>query len=244
MGIMFDTLSRAAGQERFLTLNYTTAYLLCIAAVIFAVICSFKVRSTFAKYDKIKCRTSMQGWQAARQILDNNGLYDVSIVHISGHLTDNYNPRTRVLSLSDSVYGSSSLAAIGVAAHECGHAIQHKNGYFPIRVRSAIVPIANIGSFAYIYVFILGLIFNNDLLVNVGIALFAFVVLFQLVTLPVEFNASRRAMDTMRSELILSEDELPAARKTLTAAALTYVASFAVSLTTLLRLMSRSGRRR
>lgn len=244
MGIMFDTLSRAAGQGRFLTLNYTTAYLLCIAAVIFAVICSARVKSTFAKYDNIKSRTSMQGWQAARQILDNNGLYDVSIVHISGHLTDNYNPRTKILSLSDSVYGSSSLAAIGVAAHECGHAIQHKKGYFPIMVRSAIVPIANIGSRAYIFVFILGLIFNNDLLVNIGIALFAFVVLFQLVTLPVEFNASRRAMDTMRSELILSEDELPAARKTLTAAALTYVASFAVSLTTLLRLLARSNRRR
>ncbi len=244
MGIMFDMLSRATGQGRFLTLNYTTAYLLCIAAVIFALICSARVKSTFAKYDRIQSRTSMQGWQAARQILDNNGLYDVSIVHISGHLTDNYNPRTKILSLSDSVYGSSSLAAIGVAAHECGHAIQHKKGYFPIRVRSAIVPIANIGSSAYIYVFILGLIFNNDVLVNIGIALFAFVVLFQLVTLPVEFNASRRAMDTMRNELILSEDELPAARKTLTAAALTYVASFAVSFTTLLRLLSRSNRRR
>ncbi len=244
MGLIFDTLSRAAGQGGFLAINYTTAYLLCIAAFVFALICSARVKSTFAKYDAIKSRTSLQGWQAARQILDNNGLNDVSIVHISGQLTDNYNPRTKVLSLSDSVYGSSSLAAIGVAAHECGHAIQHAKGYFPIMVRSAIVPLANIGSTAYLFVFLLGIIFNNDLLVNIGIALFAFVVLFQLVTLPVEFNASRRAMSTMRSELILDEDELPAARKTLTAAALTYVASFAVSLTQLLRLLSRTNRRR
>ncbi len=172
-----------------------------------------------------------------------NGLYDVSVVHISGHLTDNYNPKTKVLSLSDSVYASSSLAAIGVAAHECGHAIQHAQEYTPIKIRSLLVPVANLGSTIYIYVFIAGLIFSLDFLVNAGIILFAFVVLFQLVTLPVEFNASNRAMKTLKNELILEQGELPYARKTLNAAAMTYVASLAVSVTQLLRLIASANRR-
>ena len=223
-------------------MNYWVAYFLCIAAFIFAMICSARVKSTFAKYDKQLSRKRLQAWQAARQILYNNGLYDVTVTHISGHLTDNYNPRTKVLSLSDSVYTSSSLAAIGVAAHECGHAIQHANGYLPIKIRTAIVPLANLGSRSYIFVFLLGMILNNDLLVNIGIALFSFVVVFQLVTLPVEFNASRRAMNTLEGQLILDSDELPAARKTLRAAAMTYVASLLVSFTQLLKLMSRRRR--
>lgn len=240
--------SRAAAEGgdigRFLGQNYMLTYILCIVAFVFSLICSARVKTTYAKYSKLNSKRHIQAFQVARQILDNNGLYDVSIVHISGHLTDNFNPRTKVVSLSDSVYNSSSLAAIGVAAHECGHAIQHAKGYAPIKIRSAFVPLANLGSMAYIYVFLLGLMFNNDLLVNVGIILFAFVVVFQLVTLPVEFNASSRAMKTLEQQLILEHDELPAARKTLNAAAMTYVASLAVSITQLLRLISRANRKR
>lgn len=231
------------GIGRFLGENYTLIYILCIAAFVFALICSARVKSTYAKYSKIASNTHLQAWQVARQILDNNGLYDVSVVHISGHLTDNYNPKTKVLSLSDSVYASSSLAAIGVAAHECGHAIQHAQDYTPIKIRSLLVPVANLGSTIYIYVFIAGLIFSLDFLVNAGIILFAFVVLFQLVTLPVEFNASNRAMKTLKNELILEQGELPYARKTLNAAAMTYVASLAVSVTQLLRLIASANRR-
>lgn len=232
------------GIGRFLGENYILTYILCIAAMIFAMICSARVKSTFAKYSKQSSRTHLQAWQVARQILDNNGLYDVAVVHISGHLTDNYNPREKVLSLSDSVYSGSSLAAIGVAAHECGHAIQHAQGYAPIQIRSWLVPVVNIGSNLYFYIFLAGLIFTLDFLVNAGIILFAFVVLFQLVTLPVEFNASSRAMKTLKSELILERDELPAARKTLNAAAMTYVASLTVSFTQLLRLIAMANRRK
>ncbi len=234
----------AEGIGRFLGENYMLTYFLCIAAFIFAAICSAKVKTTFSKYSELNSGTHLQVWQVARQILDNNGLYDVSVVHISGHLTDKYDPTNKVLSLSDSVYGSSSLAAIGVAAHECGHAIQHARGYMPIKIRTAIVPLANIGSRAYFYIFLIGLVFTLDFLVNAGIILFAFVVLFQLVTLPVEFNASSRAMKTLESELILQRDELPAARKTLNAAAMTYVASLTVSFTQLLRLIALANRRK
>lgn len=237
-----ETLGEGIG--RFLGENYMLTYYLCIAAFVFASICSVRVKSTYAKYSKLNSRTHMQAWQVARQILDNNGLYDVSVVHISGHLTDNYNPKTKVLSLSDSVYSSDSLAAIGVAAHECGHAIQHAQSYLPIQIRSWIVPIANIGSNIYFYVFLAGIIFTLDFLVNAGIILFAFVVIFQLVTLPVEFNASNRAMKTLQGELILERDELPAARKTLNAAAMTYVASLTVSFTQLLRLIAMANRRK
>ena len=232
------------GIGRFLGENYMLTYILCIAAFIFASICSARVNSTFKKYSSQNSRTHLQAWQVARQILDNNGLYDVSVVHISGHLTDQYNPKDKVLSLSDSVYSSSSLAAIGVAAHECGHAIQHAQDYVPIQIRSWLVPVANLGSRLYFYIFLAGLIFTLDFLVNAGIILFAFVVLFQLVTLPVEFNASNRAMKTLQSELILERDELPAARKTLNAAAMTYVASLTVSFTQLLRLIAMANRRK
>lgn len=231
------------GIGRFLGENYMLTYILCIAALIFAMICSAKVKTTFSKYSKINSGTHLQAWQVARQILDNNGLYDVAVVHISGHLTDQYDPKNKVLSLSDSVYSSSSLAAIGVAAHECGHAIQHSQGYAPIVLRTAIVPFANLGSRLYFYVFLIGLIFTLDFLVNAGIILFAFVVIFQLVTLPVEFNASSRAMKTLKNELILERDELPYARKTLNAAAMTYVATLAVSFTQLLRLIALANRR-
>lgn len=236
-------ISAAARHTNYLSVGYTTAYFLCIAALIFALICSANVNTTFNKYNRVSSRRGITAADVARRILDRNGLYYVQVQRISGNLTDNYNPRTNIVSLSDSVYDSTSLAAIGVAAHECGHAVQHAQGYIPIKIRTAIFPLAQLGSSAYFIVFILGLIFSFDPLVNAGIMLFMFVVLFQLVTLPVEFNASRRAMQTISSEGILEQDELYGARRTLTAAAMTYVASLLVSFTQLLRLLSYRNRR-
>lgn len=236
-------ISAAARHTNYLSVGYTTAYFLCIAALIFALICSANVNTTFNKYNRVSSRRGITAADVARRILDRNGLYYVQVQRISGNLTDNYNPRTNIVSLSDSVYDSTSLAAIGVAAHECGHAVQHAQGYIPIKIRTAIFPLAQLGSSAYFIVFILGLIFSFDPLVNAGIMLFMFVVLFQLVTLPVEFNASRRAMQTIGSEGILEQDELYGARRTLTAAAMTYVASLLVSFTQLLRLLSYRNRR-
>lgn len=225
-------------------MSYTTAYLLCIAAFVLSLIASAGVKLTFSKYSKKLSSAGITAEKAARAILDANGLTYIGIQPIGGNLTDHFDPRTNVVSLSSTVYASTSIAAIGVAAHECGHAIQHAKGYLPIKIRSAIVPIANIGSQAYIYLFILGLILNFGILVNIGIALFAFVVLFQLVTLPVELNASARAMKTLKSMGILTASELPAAGKTLRAAAMTYVAALAVSITQLLRLLARANSRR
>ena len=233
------TTAGHASRANLFSMSYTTAYLLCIAAFIFAVVCSINVKSTFNKYDRI---ASQRGVTAA-QILDRNGLYYVQVQRIAGNLTDNYNPKTNIVSLSDSVYDSTSLAAIGVAAHECGHAVQHATGYVPNEIRSAVFPIAQLGSTLYFYVFLLGIIFSFEPLVDIGIIMFAFVVLFQLVTLPVEFNASRRAMLTLSSEGLLEQDELYGARRTLTAAAMTYVASLAVSVTQLLRMLASRNRR-
>lgn len=240
--ILISTASQVHRANLF-GMNYTTAYLLCIAAFILAVICSINVKSTFRKYDRIVSRKGITGAQAARLILDRNGLYNVQVQRISGNLTDNFNPKTNIVSLSDNVYNSTSLAAVGVAAHECGHAVQHAQGYVPNAIRSAVFPIARLGSAMYFYVFLLGIIFSFEPLVNVGILMFAFVVLFQLVTLPVEFNASRRAMQTIKSEGLLDHDELYGARRTLTAAAMTYVASLAVSVTQLLRMLASRNRR-
>ncbi|MCI5668925.1 MAG: zinc metallopeptidase [Oscillospiraceae bacterium] len=236
-------VSLTAQRTNFLSVGYTTAYLLCIAAFIFALICSVTVRTTFNKYNKIRSRRGVTAAEAARQILDRNGLHDVQVVCIGGSLTDNYNPRTNTVSLSDSVYHSTSLAAIGVAAHECGHAVQHSQGYIPIKLRSAVFPLAQIGSSFYFIIFFLGIIFSFEPLVDIGIILFLFVVVFQLVTLPVEFNASRRAMRTIEGQGILDREELYGARRTLTAAAMTYVASLIVSFTQLLRLLSYKNRR-
>lgn len=242
---MVQTLiSTAARHTNFLSVGYTTAYFLCILAFIFALICSLTVKTTFNKYNRIGSRRGITAAEVARMILDRNGLYNVQVERISGNLTDNYNPRTNIVSLSDSVYNSTSLAAIGVAAHECGHAVQHAQDYVPIKIRTAVFPLAQLGSSMYFIVFIVGLIFSFEPLVDAGIILFLFVVLFQLVTLPVEFNASRRALSTIRSEGILELDEMYGARRTLTAAAMTYVASLAVSFTQLLRLLAIRNNRR
>lgn len=242
---MVQTLiSTAARHTNFLSVGYTTAYFLCILAFIFALICSLTVKTTFNKYNRIGSRRGITAAEVARMILDRNGLYNVQVERISGNLTDNYNARTNIVSLSDSVYNSTSLAAIGVAAHECGHAVQHAQDYVPIKIRTAVFPLAQLGSSMYFIVFIVGLIFSFEPLVDAGIILFLFVVLFQLVTLPVEFNASRRALSTIRSEGILEQDEMYGARRTLTAAAMTYVASLAVSFTQLLRLLAIRNNRR
>lgn len=242
--MLLSQAAQTASRAGFFTLSYSTAYLLCIAAFIFSVICSIRVKTTFNKYSRTSSVMGITAAEAARRILDANGLSYIRIERISGNLTDHFDPRSNVIALSDSVCNSTSMAAIGVAAHECGHAVQHAKGYLPIKIRTAIVPIVNFGSMTYIYVFLAGILFNFGFLVNLGIILFAFVVVFQLVTLPVEIDASTRAMRTLDSMGILTAAELPAARKTLTAAAMTYVAGLAVSITQLLRLIASSNRRR
>ena len=218
--------------------------LIVIPGAIFAIWAQFKVKSTFENYSKEITRRNVTGYDAARRILDANGLTDVQIEKIAGELTDHYDPRTNVIRLSESTYENSSTAAVGVAAHEAGHAIQHAKGYVPIKIRSAIVPITQIGSNLAMPVFIIGLLFANDYLMLAGIALFSLATIFQLVTLPTEFNASRRALDTLSSCGILYEDELHGAGKVLGAAAMTYVAALATSLLSLLRLIVITGGRR
>ncbi len=219
--------------------------ILVLPAFILSMIASAMVKRTFKKYDQMPSSSRYTGAMAARRILDENGLNDVSIERVPGELTDHFDPRTRVLRLSQSTHDSTSVAAIGVAAHETGHAIQHAHAYFPNQVRGVLVPVANIGSSAGPYIAILGLILNVPLLVNIGIILFAAAVLFYLVTLPVEFNASHRAMHILGQSGILYGDELTGARKVLTAAAMTYVASLLVALASLARLILLSkGRRR
>ena len=214
--------------------DYT--YLLLIPAMLFALYAQFKVNSTYSKYSKIRNARGITGADVARRILDANGLWNVKVVHIAGNLTDNFNPQTNTVSLSDSTYSSSSVAAIGVAAHECGHAIQHATGYAPIKLRSAIIPITNIGSSLGVILLLVGLIFSSHSLAIFGVLLYSAVAVFQAVTLPVEFNASSRALKTLREDFILDEDELPMARKVLSAAALTYVAALISSISTVFRL--------
>jgi len=188
----------------------------------------------------------MTGAEAAQRILNTAGIYDVTIQHVSGNLTDHYNPSNKTLNLSDSVYGSTSVAAVGVAAHECGHAIQHQKNYVPLTLRATIVPVANLGSTLAWPLILIGLLFSRNtgaLFIDLGIICFSFAVIFQLVTLPVEFNASRRALRILGEQGILSESELPYTRKVLQAAALTYVASAASAILQLLRLILLFGGR-
>lgn len=216
---------------------FDPTYILVLIGVIISLAASAKVKSTFNKYSQVGSRSRMTGAQAAETILRANGIYDVQIVHVAGSLTDNYDPRRKVLNLSDDVYASTSVAAVGVAAHECGHAIQHQQGYAPLNIRSALVPIANFGSGVSWFFIIGGLIFSWSGLITLGIILFSFAVLFQLVTLPVEFNASSRALSALGNMGILGQDELAGTRKVLSAAALTYVAGAATAILQLLRLI-------
>ena len=215
-------------------------YLLVVIGAVICMIASARVKSTYNKYSEYRSMTGMTGAQAAERLLNSAGIYDVSIHHVSGSLTDNYNPVKKTLNLSDSVYNSTSVAAIGVAAHECGHAIQHQQGYIPLNLRSAIVPVANLGSTLAWPLILIGLFFNSStgsFLIHLGIIFFSFAVIFQLVTLPVEFNASSRALRMLEQQGILGESELPYTRKVLKAAALTYVASAAAAILQLLRVI-------
>ncbi len=210
---------------------------LVLPAIILGMIAQSMVSSAFNKYSKVRSMSGYTAAEIARLILDRNGLYNIQVVPIRGELTDNYNPQTQTVSLSENVYGSSSVASIGVAAHEVGHAIQHAKGYVPIKIRTAIVPITNFGSSISPFLIILGIILGLRPLAVFGVILFSTVAIFQLVTLPVEFNASRRALNTLDNYHILNRNELSGARKVLTAAAMTYVAALITSLANLLRLI-------
>lgn len=226
---------------------FDSTYLIVLPAIIFALIAQIMVKTTFSKYSSESNEHGYTAKEVARKILDENGLYNVSIEYISGNLTDHYDPSANVIRLSDSVYNSTSVAAIGVAAHEVGHAIQHAQGYTPIKIRQAIIPITQIGSSLAVPLVLVGMLFSAfQWLIPVGIFLYAGVVLFQAVTLPVEFNASGRALKTLDENVILYKDEVRMAKKVLTAAAMTYVAAMFSSLMSLLRLilLSNRGRRR
>ncbi len=218
-------------------------YILVVIGALLTLVASARVKTTFNKYSRVRSATGMTGADAASRILKNNGIYDVSIEHVSGNLTDHYDPSKKVLRLSDSTYDSTSVAAIGVAAHECGHALQHQDGYLPLKIRSTLVPAANLGSKLGIPLVILGMILSyNYTLIQIGIWVFAVAVLFQIVTLPVEFNASGRALVMLEQYGILGDQELKNTKKVLSAAALTYVAAAAASVMQLLRLVLLSGR--
>lgn len=223
---------------------FDPTYIFVLIGVVLSFAASAKVKSTFAKYSKIRSVTGMTGEEAAEKILHTSGIYDVRIERVSGQLSDHYDPRKKVLRLSDSVYGQSSIAAIGVAAHECGHAIQHNKSYIPLKLRGALVPVANIGStIAWPLILVGFFLGGSQILINIGIILFSAAVLFQLVTLPVELNASRRAIVRLSETRILYGDELDQTKKVLNAAALTYVAAAAAMILQLLRLLLLFGGR-
>ena len=225
--------------------GFDWTYLLLIVGVIVSGIASAKVSSTFNKYSRVRSSAGMTGAEAAQRILYSEGITDVAVQHISGSLTDHYDPSSKVVSLSDATYGSTSVAAIGVAAHECGHVIQHHRGYAPLSIRSALVPVANVGSKAGVPICILGMFLGmNETLINLGILVFSFGVLFQIVTLPVEFDASARALKLVRNLGILDDAETRDTRKVLKAAAMTYVASAFASILSLMRLVILFGGRR
>lgn len=217
---------------------------LVVPALLIAMWAQFNVQTTFRKYNRISNSRGLTADQAARQILDDNGLYQVSIERVPGKLSDHYDPKANVIRLSDSTYGSISVGAIGVAAHEAGHAVQYATGYFPTKIRSVLIPITQIGSSIAIPLAIFGIVFSFYPLVTIGILLFCSVVLFQLITLPVEFNASRRALKTLDESRMLEGEELIGAKRVLRAAALTYVAGLLVAVANLVRLIAISNRRR
>lgn len=224
---------------------FDPTYFLVIIGMVLSLLASAKVKSTYARYSRERSMTGLTGEEAARRILSKAGIYDVRIQRVAGNLTDHYDPRNKTLSLSDSVYGNPSVAAIGVAAHECGHAIQHDRGYAPLKIRSAIAPVASFGANISWPLILIGLLLGgSSLLIQIGILLFSLAVLFQVITLPVEFNASRRAVDLLSETGILYQEEVRKTKKVLSAAALTYVAAAASSILQLLRLVLLFGNRR
>ena len=226
---------------------YDRTYILVLIGVLICVAASARVNRTFDRFSRVRSYSGMTGKEAAERILRSSGIYDVQVIHTPGNLTDHYNPGKKTLGLSDTVYNSASVAAIGVAAHECGHAVQHATGYAPLKIRGALVPAANFGSMAAWPLILIGLLMNGDtaiLFINLGILVFSAAVLFQIVTLPVEFNASRRAVRVLESSGMLYPDEVDSVKKVLSAAALTYVASAASMILQLLRLIIIGGRKR
>lgn len=217
---------------------YDATYILVLIGALLSMWASARVNSTYQKYARVRSFSGLTGAETAQRILNGAGIYDVRVEHISGNLTDHYDPRSRVLRLSDSVYGSTSVAAIGVAAHECGHAIQDDESYAPLKIRNAFVPVANFGTKAAIPIILLGLVFGSSYtLIQIGLLCFALGTLFQIITLPVEFNASARAVRILGDTHMLTEEELGHTKKVLSAAAMTYVAAAAASILSLLRLI-------
>lgn len=226
---------------------YDPTYILVMIGVVICLLASAKMNSTFSKYSRVRSHSGMTGKEAAEALLHREGIYDVRVEYVAGNLTDHYDPRSKVLRLSDATYQQTSIAAIGVAAHECGHAIQHARGYAPLSIRSALVPVANFGSSIAWPLIIIGLIMNSQtsqLFLNLGVIAFSMAVLFQIVTLPVELNASRRALKILGNTGMLYPDEVRETRKVLTAAALTYIAGAASAILQLLRLIMISNSRR
>lgn len=226
---------------------FDPTYMLVLLGVVLCMAASAKMNSTFNKYSRIRNHSGITGREAAEQILHRSGIYDVRVEHVSGNLTDHYDPKNKVLRLSDATYNSVSVAALGVAAHECGHAVQHATGYAPLKIRGSLVPVANFGSTIAWPLIIIGLFIggnSSSLLINLGILAFSLAVLFQIVTLPVEFNASSRALRILGGSGLLYENEVKDTRKVLTAAALTYVAGTASAILQLLRIILLTGGRR
>ena len=211
--------------------------ILILPELVLSVYAQFKVKSTYAKYAKVMSRRGMTANDAVSFILRNNGITDVSVQPVAGELTDHYSPKEKIIRLSEGVFGKTSVAALGIAAHEAGHTVQHYSNYGPINFRNALVPVANLGSVLAMPLILIGFVFNFSTLINLGIIFFATATLFQLVTLPVELNASSRAMKALESSGALNDEELKMTKKVLTAAALTYVAALAVSIAQLLRLI-------
>ena len=225
---------------------YDPTYSLVLIGIVICMLASSRVNHVFRRYVSVRSMSGMTGREAAERILRANGIYDVQVCHISGHLNDHYDPRNKILRLSDATYNSPSVAAIGVAAHECGHAVQHAVGYAPLKIRGALVPVANFGSTLAWPLILIGLLIRSDaavLLINLGILLFSAAVLFQIVTLPVEFNASKRAVQALEKGGMLYGEEIDGTKAVLRAAALTYVASAASMILQLLRLIIIGGRR-
>lgn len=214
---------------------YLTGFIM-IPVLLFAIACQMKVKTSFNKYSHVKSSRGMTGADAAYQLLRINGINDVRIKKIQGSLTDHYNPKTKEICLSESVFNSTSIAAIGIACHEAGHACQHAEGYFPLKIRNAVIPATRIGSWLGVPLALIGMMLYSDTLIYIGLVLYAAVALFQFITLPVEFNASRRALNTIEANGFLDANEYQGAKSVLTAAALTYVAALVSALATLLRL--------
>lgn len=219
-------------------------YVLILIGVVLSLMASAKLNATYGKYEAVRSRSGMTGAQAAERLLRSQGITDVTVRHVSGRLTDHYDPRTRTVNLSDTVYNSTSIAALGVAAHECGHVMQHARGYVPLKLRTALVPVANFGAQISWPLILIGFFMGGGSLVSLGILLFSMAVLFQLVTLPVEYNASHRALRLLDETGILYGEEVGQTRRVLNAAALTYVAAAAASILQLLRLVLLFGNRR